>query len=234
MNTPQAAPQATPTMVDDALRFMGVPKESRSGEMAERVYRTFELLEGFIRPRRVWGRFSVTADDRGIRMAEAVRIESRSLARLMAHSRECWAMAVTLGPEVDSRILLAQKRDMLDGVALDTCASVRADTLCNEVEEEILRELREGEHPTMRFSPGYGDAPLSASADLIALLDATRRIGLSMTRSYMMTPIKSITALIGISEMDEDRSRDCSRCTAGPACPYRKGGEGGGGQDNGG
>ena len=41
--------QATPTMVDDALRFMGVPKEARSGEMAERAYRTFELLEGFIR-----------------------------------------------------------------------------------------------------------------------------------------------------------------------------------------
>ena len=110
-------------------------------------------------------------------------------------------------------------------MALDACASVRADALCNEVEEEILRELREGEHPTMRFSPGYGDAPLSASADLIALLDATRRIGLAMTRSYMMTPIKSITALIGISELNEDRSRDCSRCAAGPACPYRKGGE---------
>ncbi|WP_299299142.1 vitamin B12 dependent-methionine synthase activation domain-containing protein [uncultured Fretibacterium sp.] len=221
--------QATPTMVDDALRFMGVPKEARSGEMAERAYRTFELLEGFIRPRRVWGRFSVLADDRGIRLDEAVRIESGSLARLMAHSRECWVMAVTLGPEVDRRILLAQKQDMLDGMALDACASVRADVLCDEVEGEIFRELREGEHPTMRFSPGYGDAPLTASADLIALLDATRRIGLAMTRSYMMTPIKSVTALIGISDQNEDRTRDCSRCSAGPDCPYRKRGESCGG-----
>lgn len=221
--------QATPTMVDDALRFMGVPKEARSGEMAERAYRTFELLEGFIRPRRVWGRFSVLADDRGIRLDEAVRIESGSLARLMAHSRECWVMAVTLGPEVDRRILLAQKQDMLDGMVLDACASVRADALCDEVEGEIFRELREGEHPTMRFSPGYGDAPLTASADLIALLDATRRIGLAMTRSYMMTPIKSVTALIGISDQNEDRTRDCSRCSAGPDCPYRKRGESCGG-----
>lgn len=221
--------QATPTMVDDALRFMGVPKEARSGEMAERAYRTFELLEGFIRPRRVWGRFSVLADDLGIRLDEAVRIESGSLARLMAYSRECWVMAVTLGPEVDRRILLAQKQDMLDGMALDACASVRADALCDEVEGEIFRELREGEHPTMRFSPGYGDAPLTASADLIALLDATRRIGLAMTRSYMMTPIKSVTALIGISDQNEDRTRDCSRCSAKPDCPYRKRGESCGG-----
>ena len=134
-------------------------------------------------------------------------------------------MAVTLGPEVDRRILLAQKQDMLDGMVLDACASVRADALCDEVEGEIFRELREGEHPTMRFSPGYGDAPLTASADLIALLDATRRIGLAMTRSYMMTPIKSVTALIGISDQNEDRTRDCSRCSAGPDCPYRKRGE---------
>ena len=220
--------KATATMVDDALRFMGVPREARSGELAEKVRRTFELLEGFARPRRVWGRFPVSVEGQGICLGGAVRIESGDLARLMARSRECWILAVTLGPEVDRRILLAQKRDMLDGMALDACASVRADALCNEVEEEILRELREGEHPTMRFSPGYGDAPLSASADLIALLDATRRIGLAMTRSYMMTPIKSITALIGLSELNEDRSRDCSRCAAGPACPYRKGGEGAG------
>ena len=81
----------------------------------------------------------------------------------------------------------------------------------------------------MRFSPGYGDALLSASADLIALLDATRRIGLAMTRSYMMTPIKSVTALIGISDQNEDRTRDCSRCSARPDCPYRKRGESCGG-----
>ena len=217
--------QATPTMVDDALRFMGVPKEARSGEMAERAYRTFELLEGFIRPRRVWGRFSVLADDRGIRLDEAVRIESGSLARLMAHSRECWVMAVTLGPEVDRRILLAQKQDMLDGMALDACASVRADALCDETEGKIFQELCEGEFPTLRFSPGYGDAPLAASAELIALLDATRRIGLAMTRSHMMAPVKSVTALIGISNQKEDRSRSCARCALDSACPYRKRGE---------
>ena len=78
-------------------------------------------------------------------------------------------------------------------------------------------------------SAGASDAPLTASADLIALLDATRRIGLAMTRSYMMTPIKSVTALIGISDQNEDRTRDCSRCSAGPDCPYRKRGESCGG-----
>ena len=92
--------KATATMVDDALRFMGVPREARSGELAEKVRRTFELLEGFARPRRVWGRFPVSVEGQGICLGGAVRIESGDLARLMARSRECWILAVTLGPEV--------------------------------------------------------------------------------------------------------------------------------------
>lgn len=217
--------QAGASMVNDALRFMGVPPEGRGGELTEKVLQAFEALERFITPRTVWGRFSVSTEEREILLADDIRIGSADLARLMAHSRECWAVAVTLGPETDRRILLAQKRDMLEGMALDACASVRADALCDETERKILQELREGEFPTMRFSPGYGDAPLSASKEIINLLDATRRIGLTMTRSYMMTPVKSITALIGISDRREDRGRSCDQCTLGAACPYRKRGE---------
>lgn len=213
------------SMVNDALRFMGIPAEARDGEMVERVRRTFAALEQFITPRTIWGCFPAAVEERTFVLAGEIRIESADLARIMARSRECWVLAVTLGSETDRRILLAQKRDMLEGMALDACASVRVDALCEEVEGMILRKLRQGEFPTMRFSPGYGDAPLSASEDIIGLLDATRRIGLAMTRSYMMTPVKSITALIGISDRREDRGRSCDQCTLGAACPYRKRGE---------
>ena len=134
-------------------------------------------------------------------------------------------MAVTLGPEADRQILLAQKRGMMEGLMLDACASVRADALCDQAEAEIAADLRPGEHLTMRFSPGYGDAPLSASEDIIALLDATRRIGLSMTRSLMMTPVKSVTALLGVTGEEENRSRGCALCASRETCPYRGEGE---------
>ena len=212
-------------MVNDALRFMGIPAEARDGEMVERVRRTFAALEQFITPRTIWGCFPAAVEEQTFVLAGEIRIESADLARIMARSRECWVLAVTLGPETDRRILLAQKRDMLEGMALDACASVRVDALCEEVEGVILRKLRQGEFPTMRFSPGYGDAPLSASEEIIGLLDATRRIGLAMTRSYMMTPVKSITALIGVSDRREDRGRSCDHCALGAVCPYRKRGE---------
>lgn len=217
----------TQAMIDDALRFMRVPLNQRSGELAEQVRRTFEELEGVVRPRGVSRRFplELLADGLGVAVA-GFTIQSRDLARLLAQSSECCLMAVTLGSEVDRAILRAQARDMLGGVMLDACASVRADALCDEEEGKIAGDLKEGEHLTMRFSPGYGDAPLQASADVIAVLDATRRIGLAMTKRFMMTPVKSVTAIIGVSLQDTDRTRGCGTCSGRETCPYRKKGEG--------
>ncbi|MCR5347492.1 MAG: methionine synthase [Fretibacterium sp.] len=212
----------TPRMTGDALRFMRVPPEGRTPELTAAVQAAFEKLEGYVRPRWVWGRFYVSSDGEGIRIAGA-EFKSRNLAKLMTRSQECCLMAVTLGPEVDRQILLAQKRGMMEGLMLDACASVRADVLCDEAQSEIAGSLRPGEHLTMRFSPGYGDAPLSVSEDIISLLDATRRIGLSMTRSLMMTPVKSITALLGITEQEEKSAGGCALCSNRDTCPYRAG-----------
>ena len=217
----------SPQMVGDALRFMRVPPEGRTPELTAAVQTAFEKLEGHIRPRWTWGRFPVSSAGEKLYIAGA-EFRSADLAKLMTRSRDCYLMAVTLGPEADRQILLAQKRGMMEGLMLDACASVRADALCDQAEAEIAADLRPGEHLTMRFSPGYGDAPLSASEDIIALLDATRRIGLSMTRSLMMTPVKSVTALLGVTGEEENRSRGCAFCASRETCPY-SGGAGCGG-----
>lgn len=191
--------EPTTRMLEDALRFMGVPRPCGDEGLLQEVRGTFARLEPFLRPRSVRGRFPVSplGEGEGVRVAGA-EIWSRDLAGLMSRSRECYLMAVTLGPEVDRQILRAQRRGMAEGMALDACASVLADDLCDGAEAEIAGELEEDEALTRRFSPGYGDAPLEASEVIIAALDATRSIGLSMTRSLMMTPVKSITALIGV------------------------------------
>ncbi|MBQ9564042.1 MAG: methionine synthase [Synergistaceae bacterium] len=212
----------TSRMVDDALRFMRVPPDGRDKGLIQATREAFAKLESFVRPRSVWGRFPVSC------LAGADLGDD--LTRLLSGSRECFLLAVTLGPEVDRQISLAQRRGMGDGLALDACASVRADALCDEVQEEIEAGLGDGEGLTMRFSPGYGDAPLSLSQEIILCLNATRRIGLSMTRSLMMTPVKSVTAVLGVTEAGPgqrsvkagcDGKAGCSLCPAREGCMYR-------------
>ena len=205
-------------MIDDALRFMRVPPAARYDTLVNSVRDTFAKLESYIRPRSVWGRFPISCMD-GIDIGNSLR-------ELLSESRECYLMAVTIGHEADKQIALAQKRDMFEGVMMDACASVRADALCDEAEAGIRAELNEGEHLTTRFSPGYGDAPLGLSEDIISLLNATRRIGLSMTRSLMMTPVKSVTAIVGVTDAvsESSKSREnerCESCGMGNVCPYK-------------
>ena len=190
--------EPTDKHITDALRYMRVPPAVRDEELIRTVREAFMKLEGYITPRCVWGKFHVIHFDGGLEL-EGAYIYSNDIARLTARSDECILLAATLGHEVDRQITIAQSRNMLDGVAFDACASVRVDAYIDGfVKREIVPSLRKGERLTHRFSPGYGDLKMNVTEDVIAILNATKKIGLSVTRSIMMVPVKSVTAIIGI------------------------------------
>ena len=194
----------TQKMLTDALRYMRVPVDARDNDELRGTLQTvqdaFESLEKFVTPRCVWGKFDIVHFDGGFKIAGS-DFYSRDLSRLTARSNQCFLIAATLGSEVDRQIILAQKCDMLYGLALDACASVKIDSFCDAfVKTNIAPVLNKHEFLTSRFSPGYGDAPLKLNEDIIVILNAHKNIGLSITNSYMMTPVKSITAVIGIFE----------------------------------
>ena len=155
----------------------------------------------------------------------AFRIKSRDLCRIFAHCRSCALMAVTLGPGVDRLMDRVQKEDMADAVLLDSIASAEAENLCDVTERSLGLKLPEGQYPTMRFSPGYGDVPLMASGYILSVLGVRGDMGISMTDSYMLVPVKSITAFIGISDRPEPRGRSCDGCAMADRCSYKKKGE---------
>ena len=73
------------------------------------------------------------------------------------------------------------------------------DRLCRDLAEEIGTSLRP------RFSPGYGDFSVTVSGDIFRLLDPARRIGVSLTDHFLMTPSKSVSAIVGIAAEQEKR-----------------------------
>ncbi len=77
----------------------------------------------------------------------------------------------------------------------------------------------------MRYSPGYGDVDINIQEDLLDMVFASKRVGVSTSRSGMLIPTKSITAFIGISSQKENRMRLCSSCSLSGSCEYRKRGD---------
>ena len=94
---------------------------------------------------------------------------------------------------------------------------------CDSRQLEIGEELeREGEYLRPRFSPGYGDFDIHYQEPLMRMLDCAKTIGLTMTDSYMMSPSKSVTAVIGVSRTQERCPVEgCEACSK-TDCEYRR------------
>ena len=79
----------------------------------------------------------------------------------------------------------------------------------------------EGKFLKPRFSPGYGDLPLEMQRDIFRVLDCSRKIGLTLNESLLMSPSKSVTAIVGIG--GEEYQKEKNKCGACPNldCAFR-------------
>ena len=105
----------------------------------------------------------------------------------------------TIGAEFDAwqrRLAVLSAADALlsQQIGLNAVEKVM-DDLENEVKVKVEGE---GLKLRPRRSPGYGDLPLSLSRTIISELDATRKIGVSITDSDLLVPSKSVTAICEI------------------------------------
>lgn len=134
-------------------------------------------------------------------------------------------MCATLGAEIDKLIRINQIKDMAKAVVLDSFASVAIEQVCSKV-DEIIAEKYEGYFQTFRFSPGYGDYPVELQKTILSMLDAPRKIGLATNENSLLTPTKSVTAVMGLSKTPIDRKkRGCAVCNMRDRCKFRRNGE---------
>ncbi|MBP1549121.1 MAG: methionine synthase, partial [Oscillospiraceae bacterium] len=131
-------------------------------------------------------------------------------------------LAATLGNSVDKLLRQIQTQDMAKAVILDAMASAAIEQVCDEAEKEISARLG-NKHFTWRFSPGYGDFPIEVQKDFLTALNAQKVIGLCASQSGMLTPTKSVTAVIGVHEKSvQQQKHSCESCNMRDRCNYRK------------
>ena len=74
----------------------------------------------------------------------------------------------------------------------------RIEALCDAFEAELRADLAsEGKYLGARFSPGYGDLPLTLQRDVFAALKPEKTLGLTLGENLLMTPTKTVTAIAG-------------------------------------
>lgn len=120
---------------------------------------------------------------------------------MYAYADHLALFAATLGEEVSSEITDRFKSgDLAVGVMLDAAASVAADNLAQAMQDRFCRTLaerRELDSTTgvLRYSPGYCGWHISGQRRLFAFLKP-EPIGLTLRESFLMQPLKSVSAAI--------------------------------------
>lgn len=133
-------------------------------------------------------------------------------------------MAATLGNKVEKIIKLKEFNNLEEAIILDAAATTLIEEFCDFIEEEFLKEIKgENKSITFRYSPGYGDLPIETQRDFLRVLNCERKIGLLVNGSNILTPRKSVTAIIGVyDEKREIKKRSCENCPNYKNCAYRK------------
>ncbi|MGL5677544.1 MAG: vitamin B12 dependent-methionine synthase activation domain-containing protein [Cellulosilyticaceae bacterium] len=213
-------------VVQEVLRYVQMPYEEADDAMKQRIKVYYEQLEKVAKPRYTYELFKVRKEEETI-FFENTRLQttSKGLWKLFEKVDTCYVLATTLGIEADKYIQEAQAKHMGDALFLNACANVMIEQVCDQVEQEMVQQIEEGKYMTMRFSPGYGDVPMSLQDQILAVLQAQKRIGLTLSKSGMLLPMKSVTALIGISSKKENRQKTCKTCMMRGHCAYRKRGD---------
>lgn len=173
------------------LQAMGCPAAAQTEELLRRAEGAVAAAKGAADPRAVWQRYDLVREGEALSLGgTAVTLPGADISAHLGGCGSCVVFAVTLGLRTER---------YLAGLAADPAAALYADTACSLLIEEAadLAEWGMPHHTTWRYSPGYGDLPLDLQGKLLCLLDAPRRLGLTLTDSGLMLPRKSITAIVG-------------------------------------
>ena len=210
--------------IEEILRYLRVRGEAPE-ELRARVKRIAAELSESLQPKYLYRAFPVERTEQGISLAgSGVTLPGALAAKMLAESDTALLLVCTLGMEFERRLRALEKRDMGEAVILDACGSAWVESGCDAAEREIAERFP-GRFLTDRFSPGYGDLPLALQPAVLAALDAEKRRGVPIGESFLMTPSKSVTAVIGVADAPQPaRVRGCAYCARNQTCELRKGG----------
>lgn len=119
---------------------------------------------------------------------------SELLDKYLADCDEYILFAATIGIEIDRLISKYSKLSPAKAHMLQAIGTERTEALCDMFECDMRKENK----IKPRISPGYGDMPLDMQREVFAVLDCPRKIGLTLRESLIMSPSKSVTAIIGV------------------------------------
>jgi len=115
---------------------------------------------------------------------------------------------------------LMDKGDLMEGYVVDVAGNVIVETAMDLILSKLAGEMAdEGLKTTNRYSPGYCEWDIIEQKKLFALFPKGY-LGVHLTDTSLMQPIKTVSGVIGIGENVKNNPYTCNYCTQ-QNCLYR-------------
>lgn len=204
-------------------RYLGMGGVSINTELRQLIDECRPLLLNQISAKACSLEVPVTIENDYTVNFDCFSVRSVNLSKLLKGCKKAVFVVATLGPMVDVTIKREGIRSKARAFVLNSIGSAAIETYMTEL-NEIIAETYSDNVLRPRYSPGYGDLPLETQVDLLRVLDSNRKVGVALSNSLLMTPEKSVSAIIGIADKEDGGcihlEKDCDICNKFD-CEYR-------------
>jgi hypothetical protein len=157
-----------------------------------------------------------------VMLANGAQVTGFGIARRLAGAGSVIAAIVTLGAELEKQIQRITKEDTALALALDGFGTAAVGELTTAVVRNLTQSPAGGQLVnTGPLFPGMRGWDLAkAQTQLFSLVDAAA-IGVSLNSSFLMTPCKSASLVVGLGTMTISAGQSCDECGALATCRHR-------------
>lgn len=214
--------------IDETLRYLGYKSNNADSKILNLINEVDTELQNSIIPKSIHKECICSIIDDETVQFDNSPIKSKSLTQHLTGCSRAVVFAATLGTAPDTLVKKYTITNLAKASIVQAAGAALIESFCDELQETIREAaLKEGLFLTQRFSPGYGDLSLNYQPLIFDILECSKRIGITLTDTYLMLPTKSVTAIIGLKKSSTDNTDNLScknKCISCPntECAYRR------------
>ena len=177
----------------ELLSYLGYRGQAISQELDVKINYAIEICKRLARPMNVVKRFKVNRETKQVE-GTTLTLPGEDIWKHIKGCSEIYLLCGTIGFSIEREINKFMVSDRTLAIILDAAATCAIESSLDDLEKELEGKL------TSRYSCGYGDLPIEAQKQICQVLDTHRKIGVFVNESFMLSPQKSVTAIIGIED----------------------------------
>lgn len=183
----------------EVLRYLRASSGTDNPELLRLIDEATKRSYSEIKPKSIYEIFDCSQSTDEVKIG-SFTFKSRRFAENMRGCKKAVVFAVTLGTESDRLLRNAAAQGASALAVYQAVLAAITEEECDKLEAHIKKT--HGVKLRKRYSAGYFDLGIENQKKVFEMMDITKRIGITLTDTFLMIPSKSVTAFAGIENED--------------------------------